>query len=271
MSATVAGSAPGAAEPLDREIQATLELVDELRQRSRRDELPGTVLLRAARACWLVGNTDWAKDFYKRAALVLTEYTLEQGRRTGTFEPYAAVAAGAAWASGDRDVLADCGRQLDTACEQMLSSIELPPEPLVRVGLLLTRMRIAWLREQSVLAREYDVEVARRAAGLDAWSKAAWQAERSIVCYQALSAFVALRTTTPTQMRALPPGQPSPRELARTALRALDQRLYDERARPPTVNDLVDEERLSFVAALESLNTPLPVLRLPVAPGKYRP
>jgi hypothetical protein len=270
MTASAVGTGPSAAEQLDREINATLELVDELRQRSRRDELPGAILLRAARACWLVGNTDWANDFYRRAAVTITEYALDQGRRTGTFETYAGAAAGAAWACGQRDVLAEIGRQLDSACEQMLNSIELPPEPLVRVGLLLTRMRIAWLREQSVLAREYDVEVARRAAGLDAWSKSAWQAERSIVSYQTLGAFITLRTTTPAQMRALPPGQPSPIEVARTALQALDQRLYDERARPPTVNDLVDEERLSFVAALESMSAALPRLRLPVAPGKHR-
>ncbi|HEU5318490.1 MAG TPA: hypothetical protein VFX49_20420 [Chloroflexota bacterium] len=270
MTASPVGTGSSAAEQLDREIQTTLELVDELRQHTRRDELPGAILLRAARACWLVGNTDWAKDFYKRAALTLTEYALDQGRRTGTFEAYAGVAAGAAWASGQRDVLAECGRQLDSACEQMLNSVDLPPEPLIRVGLLLTRMRVAWLREQSVLAREFDIEVARRAAGLDAWSKAAWQAERSIVSYQALSAFITLRTTTPAQMRALPPGQPSPLEIARTALQALDQHLYDERARPPTVNDLVDEERLSFVAALESMSTALPRLRLPVAAGQHR-
>jgi hypothetical protein len=268
MTTSVAGTAPSAAEQLEREINATLELIDELRQRSRRDELPGWVLLRAARSCWLIGNTDWAKDFYKRAALALTEYTLDTGRRNGAFEQYAHVAIGAAWACGQREVLADCGRQLDVAAEQMLNSIDLPPEPLIRVGLLLTRMRVAWFREQSVLAREYDVEVARRAAGLDAWSKAAWQAERGIASYTTLSAFIALRSTPATAARALPPGQPTPLEVAGAALQALDRRLYDERARPPTVTDLVDEELLSCVAAQQSLNAPLPALRLPIAPGK---
>jgi len=271
VTTSVAGTAPSAAQQLEREITATLELVDELRQRSRRDELPGWVLLRAARATWLIGNTDWARDFYKRAALALTEYALDTGRRNSTFEQYAHVAAVAAWASGQRDVLADCGRQLDIAAEQMLNNSELPPEPLIRVGLLLSRMRIAWLREQSILAREYEVEVARRAAGLDAWSKSAWQAERGLVSYTTLSAFIALRSTPATAVRALPPGQPTPLEVARTALQALDRRLYDERARPPTVTDLVDEEFLSCVVALQALNAPLPSLRLPIAPGKYAP
>ena len=271
MTASIAGSAPSAAEQLEREIDATLELVDSLRERSRREELPGWILLRAARGCWLIGNADWSKDFYKRAALALTAYALDAGRRNGAFEQYAHVAVGAAWASGQRDVLTDCGRQLDVAAEQIINNVDLPPEPLIRVGLLLSRMRIAWFREQSVLAREYDLEVARRAAGLDAWSKAAWQAERALASYTTLSAFVALRSTPATTARALPPGQPTPLEGARAALQALDRRIYDERARPPTITDLVDEELLSCVAALEAQNAPLPSLRLPIAPGKYAP
>ncbi|MGI8424971.1 MAG: hypothetical protein ACR2NO_12810 [Chloroflexota bacterium] len=268
MSASTLG-APSVNEQLEREINGTLELVDELRQRSRRDELPGWILLRAARASWLLGNASWSKDFYRRAASQLTEYALDVGRRTGAFEQYAHVAAGAAWMSREKDVLAECGRNLDSAAEQMLNSLELPPEPLIRVGLLLARFRIAWLREQSILAREYEVEIVRRAASLDAWTKSAWQAERGLVSFTALSAFASYRATTAAAVRALPPGQPTPVELARTALKSLDRWLYDRRARPPTVADLVDEECLSLVAALESSNVPLPVLRLPTTPGSY--
>src|SRR5690242_7848247 len=105
MAATLSHSTsgPSTTERIERELEQTLALVDDMRQRSRRDDLPGWVWLRAARACWLTGNTDWSRDFYKRAALALTAYTLDVGRRTGTMEQYAFCAIGAAWATGQRD------------------------------------------------------------------------------------------------------------------------------------------------------------------------
>ena len=229
------------------------------------EDLPGWVWLRAARACWLTGNTDWARDFYKRAAVALTNYTLDVGRRTGTVEQYGFRAICAAWASGQRDILSDTGRQLDVACDQMLTNLEFPPEPLIRVGLLMTRLRIAWLREQTVLVREYDLEIERRVNGLDAWSKAAWQSARGASSFATIRAFTTLRSSVG---RPSSPG-PSPVELARKALQLLDRELYEERAQPPNIGDLVDEEFLSFVTVLRNQNSTLPVLRMPVDPGKY--
>ncbi len=264
MTAAVQRQTP--AQRIERELESTLELVDELRRRSRRDELPGWVWLRAGRGCWLTGNLDWARDFYKRAAGGLAEYAMDVGRRTGTFESYAAAALGAAWMADQREVLADTGRQLDTAAEQMLNSVELPPEPLVRTGLLMTRLRASWYREQTVLVREHEAEVERRAGALDAWSKAAWQAGRDPLSHVAIRSLVNLRSATPG--RFTPPGQQTPTEIAKAAFQALDRHLNEQRAKPPSIGDLVDEELISLAAAFRAQNVPLPVLRMPVEPGK---
>jgi hypothetical protein len=264
---TATASRPGVRR-FERELDSTLELVDAMRERSRREDVPGWVWLRAARGCWLTGNLDWANDFYRRAATALALYAVDSGRRTGTFESYAAAALGAAWMCGQREVLTDTGRQLDTAAEQMLSSQELPPEPLVRAGLLISRLRGAWFREQSVLVREYEAELERRSAGLDAWSKAAWQASRNPLAHAAMRALTALRASA--SGRNAPPGQKTPAEVARAAVQDLDKYLYHQRAAQPTIDDVVDEELISLAVALKGHNVPLPALNMPVEAGSVR-
>jgi hypothetical protein len=253
---------------LTREIEQTLALVDAIRDRGRREEVPGWVLVRAARASWLMGNEAWAKDFYGRAATPLSEYAQETGHRTGTVEQYARLALSAAWACGDREILVEIARSIDLACEQVLSSVELPPDALTRVALLLTRLRAAWYRGQSTMVRDHVAEIERRTGGLDAWGKAAWQVSRGPVSLAAVKAIVALR---PEPGRSLPPtlpGQPSRSMVAIQAVQAVDQFIHDGRARPPMLSDLVDEELLSLVAALRDHNLPLPALRSPVEPRR---
>lgn len=260
---------PTAADQLQKEIDASLELVDEIRQRGRREVVPGWVLLRGARACWAVGNLDWARDFYKQAAVALSEYARDTGRRTGTLEQYAQLALGAAWISEDRETMSETGRALDITCDQMLTSTELPPEPLIRVSLLLTRLRIAWFRGQTVLAREHEIELERRLVQLDAWSKAAWQAERSPLSHAAIAAFIAPRGDGG---RGSLSASASSRSTAIVqAVQALDRVLYERRAKPATLADLVDEELLSFVAALRDQNFRLPVLHCRTQPGQVAP
>lgn len=239
---------------LNQEITSTLALVEELRGRSHREEVPGWLWLRAARASWLIGDMDGARALYGRAAPELLAYALEGGRRNGNFEQYAHLALGAAWLADDSQFLAETGRQIDLAAAAQLGSQDSAPEALVRVGLLLTRMRVAWYRGLNSAAKDFEAEIDRRAAGLDAWGKTFWQEGAGSLSFAAIKSIVGMKV-----------------DAALLAIQDIDRRLVQNRAHPPVVSDLVDEEYISFVVALKDYSIPLPQLVTPTAPGALAP
>jgi hypothetical protein len=252
----IARPAPPATDVLrkqaTREIGATLELFDQAQKASKRDGVPAWLWLRAARACWLKGDTGRARELYGRAATAWLEVALDAGRRTFTVEQYALLALGAAWMSRSQDLLADVGRQIDVAADQQLTSTDNPPEPLLRATLLLTRVRVAWFRGQTAAVKEQLPELERRLTALDAWGKTCWAEERGGPTVAFLKALYAIR--------------PDP---IKQVLQDLDKRLTERRGEPPMVSDLVDEEFISFAAAMRGFSIPLPRVTTPVAPGAF--
>jgi hypothetical protein len=244
----------GAAEPPEqilKEAEFSLALLDDLRAHSRRGDVPGSVWLRAARASWIVGNEQWARDFYKSAAPALITYAHEAGRRIGAFAQYAALALGAAWMSQDRDTLLDVCKQADSYADRQLNNLDNPPDPLIRVTLLLTRVRVAWYRGQKTTLQEHLPELERRANQLDATGKAFWTGDRGA---QTLAFYKVIYGGNRDQIQA--------------ALRELDRRLESNRAKPPTISDLVDEEFISFARKMEDLGIFLPKVVTPTTAGE---
>ena len=94
------------------ELDATLKLIDDTQRRSVRAIIPGPVWLRAARGCWLLAEMDWSANFYKRAAISILQSAQDDGRRQGFYAPLALLAIGAAWMSGDRDLLSSTGSNI---------------------------------------------------------------------------------------------------------------------------------------------------------------
>lgn len=243
---------PTLQDPIMREIASTLDLLDETRKKVRRDEVPAWLWLRAARSCWLTANMDRARDFYKHAATGLLDVALESGHRTGTFEQYAHLAIGAAWMADDQDLLAETGRQIERSAEHQLANVDNPPDALTRAVLTLTRLRVAWFRGQTAHVKELEPEIERRIVALDAWGKAFWIEERGAVSHGFIKALLAIK--------------PEP---IRLALQNLDTRIGELRVTPPTVNDLVDEEFVSFAAAMADYRIPLPRVATPTTPGRF--
>lgn len=233
------------------EVHSTLKLLDTMRQELRRDEVPGWVWLRAARACWLTGDLDRAKENYRRAAPLLTSLALGTGRRTGNVEQYANLALGAAWMTQEKNLLADTTAQIMAVAGQLAVSVDNPPEPLFRASLLLTHLRAAWYRHDVIAMEEVEPELERRVNSLDAWSRLAWQQER------ASNSFAVLRGLTNKTDAIL------------GALHDLDTVLKEQRGTPPSVTDLVDEEFISFVAGTKDLNVKLPHFVTPTEPGAF--
>jgi hypothetical protein len=243
-------AAPVLPDRLMREVDDTLALLDEVRAAGRRDDVPAWLWLRAARSCWLTDAVDLARDHYKRAAISMTALALETGRRTGNVEQYSHLALGAAWMSQDAPTLSETARQIDSFCEHQLSSTTEQVEALIRVTLILTRMRAAWYRGQKTPLKDLTPELDRRVNQLDAFGKSFWQAERGVVSAAFLKAY---GTVKPDPIRA--------------ALQEIDRHLQKERANPPTIVDLVDEEFISYAVALRDLQIPLPALHTPITPG----
>ena len=247
-------TAPSALQDrIHKEVESTLKLLDDTRQRARREEVPWSLWLRAARGCWLIGNTDWAKDFYRRAANGLVEHANTVGRRSGMYEEYGSLAMGAAWMTERQEFAADICRQIDQMADQQIKSLENQPEPLIRVMLLLTRLRAAWYRNLTPTIKELVPEIDRRVNQLEAWSKTFWQAERASASH---GFFKALLTAKPDPVKL--------------AIMELDKRLEELRAQPPNVSDLTDEEMISFAASLATTGTQLPPIRTPVSAGGIR-
>lgn len=240
-------------EQISREVDATLKLLDDTRNKSRRADVPGWLWLRAARGCWLIGNVDWARDFYRRSVPPNLETAQTSGRRSGNFEQYAALAMGAAWMSESEELLHETCRAVDQSAESQITSIETPPEAYIRVGLLLTRLRANWFRGQISVIKEIEPDLSKRVRALDAWTKSFWDAERGSSTHIFIKAVIDAKF-----------------EPIRQALGDLDRKLFENRTRPPTINDLVDEEFVSFATSMIDVGTPLPArVTTPVEPGMF--
>ncbi len=247
-------TAPPMSDQIVKEAEESLALLDEIREQGRRVQVPGAIWLRAARSCWIIGNEQWSRDFYKNAAPALLDTALDTGRKIGAFETYAGLAMGAAWMSQDRDTIVDVCRRADSYAEHQINNVDNPPEPLTRTTLLLTRVRVAWYRGQKLSLQEYLPELERRAAQLDAISKAFWSEERGAV----VTNFY--RQIFGTSGNA--------RDLITAAVRLVDAHLEKTRAKPPTIMDLVDEEFISFARKLEDLGIFLPKVTTPTVAGE---
>ena len=237
-----------------KEAEESLALLDEIREQGRRAEVPAAVWLRAARASWITGNEQWSRDFYKNAAPALIAVAQDVGRKVGTFAQYAGLAMGAAWMSQDRDTLLDVCKEADNYAEHQISNTDNPPEALIRVTLMLTRVRCAWFRGQKTTMQEYLPELERRANQLDAIGKAFWAGERGALTYSFYKVIYG-----------------GNRDHIQAAVRELDRRLVAQRAIPPTIIDLVDEEFISFARKMEDLGIFLPRVSTPTTAGEIPP
>jgi hypothetical protein len=243
--------------PLAREAALSLALLETLRARGRRTDVPGWIWLRAARAAWISGKEEQARQLYAAAAPVLISHALEAGSRIGCFEQYAQLAMGAAWMARDRPLLTDVCQKADAYAEGQLAAADAPTpgglapaDPLTRVTLVLTRIRAAWYRGQKALVKHLLAELDRRTSHLDAAGKALWQGERGFLVASFHKATASIR---PDAMQR--------------ALLEFDRWLERQRARPPTISDLVDEEFISFARGLADYHVALPKLTTPVRPG----
>ncbi len=234
-------------ERLQREAEATLQLLAGTTRQPERNAVPPWLWLRSARACWLMARPDEARDSYRQAAASLLRYATRQARETGTLETYASLALGAAWMAQDRDLQEDVASEVESAVAEELVAADTTTDPLLYAALLLTRLRVAWYSGQAKLLKETDQELQRRVSLLDPWSKAFWREGRGSRSHAAIMALVALKPPPIAQ-----------------ALQALDQWLVAQRARPPSIGDLVDEELAAFAATAAAYRIPVPHLATPV-------
>lgn len=240
---------PGVAldERLQQEVEATLQLLATINRQAGRNVVPPWLWLRSARACWLAARLDAAGDYYRQAAASLLRYATREARETGTLEPYANLALGAAWMTQDRDLLEDVASEVEATVGEELMAADTTTDPLLYAALLLTRLRAAWYSGQAKLLKDTDQELQRRVSLLDPWSKAFWREGRGSRSHAAITALLALKPPPIAQ-----------------ALQALDQWLVAQRAHPPSIGDLVDEELAAFAATAAEYRIPVPRLAMPV-------
>ncbi len=234
------------------ELDATLKLIDETQRRSVRAVIPGPVWLRAARGCWLLAEMDWSANFYKRAATAILQSAQDDGRRQGFYAPLALLAIGAAWMSGDRDVLATVGSTIDEACRSMIANTEMTPEPLVAASLHLTRIRVAWFQGRGESIQRLMPDLDRAVRGLDKWGEWYLEAERDI---HSITVFRTLLAQKPDPIKA--------------CIQKYNEYLVSQQAKSPTITELVDEEFISFASAIQDLGIELARVTLPIVPGKF--
>jgi hypothetical protein len=196
------------------------------------------LLLRAARACWLVDERDAMCVYYREAAIQLMEVA-DLSRRTGTVSEYWRLALGALWMAAnfseegkerttDQATLRSTAyKVLDVAQRMALAAAQ----PLDRISLEISRLRGAWLAGDLEFPRVLS-QVDQRAAALDVNNRGLWVGERDQLT---LAAIKTLTLERPERMSPV--------------LLALDEYITQNAAKPPTVMDVVDEELIALEAA----------------------
>lgn len=225
------------------ELDATLKLIDDTQRRSVRAVVPGGVWLRAARACWLLAEMDWASEFYRRAASLMLADGQQDGRRQAIYAPICMHVLGAAWMSSDRDLLDQTGTTIDESCRALTQSLDITPEPVFGATLQLTRVRVAWFLGRGDAIQKVMPDLDRSIRALDRWGQWYWEGERDIHSHAAIKAIVDRRP-----------------DAAKAALVKYDEYLGTQRASVPTASELVDEEFISLVSTAQDLGIVLPKL-----------
>ena len=238
------GARPGAVPsgpttPLGREIRYTLLHAQNYLVRLPRVEPDHLLLLRAARACWLVDELDAMCVYYREAATQLLAIVDVSARRTGTASEYWRLALGALWMNAthapegkertaDQAALRSTSyKVLDVAQRMVLTAAQ----PLDRVSLELSRLRGAWYANDLEFPRTLS-QVDQRAGALDANNRGLWAGERDQLT---LAAIKTITLERPERMGA--------------PLTARVEFIAQAAPKPPTIMDLVDEELLALEAA----------------------
>ena len=237
--ASAAARPAGPTTPLGREIRYTLLHAQNYLVRLPRVEGDHLLLLRAARACWLVDELDAMCVYYREAANQLLEIVDLNGRRTGTVSEYWRLALGALWMTAtyseegkertaDQATLRSTAyKVLDVAQRMALAA----GQPLDRISLEISRLRGAWYAGDLEFPRILS-QVDQRAAALDVNSRGLWTGERDQLF---LAAVKTLTLERPERMGA--------------PLTAIDEFITENAIKPPTIMDLADEELLALEAA----------------------
>lgn len=234
---------------IDTELDATLKLIDDTQRRSVRAVIPGGVWLRAARACWLTADFDWASDFYRRAASAMLVDAQQDGRRQGIYAPIAMHAIGAAWMSNDRELLDQVGGTIDESCKTLIQNVDMTPEPLFNATLHLTRVRTAWFLGRGDVLQKIMPDLDRAVRALDRWGQWYWDGERDIHTHTVVAALLDRKA-----------------DAVKAAMVKYDEYLSEQRGSSPTVSEFVDEEFISFVSTAQDLGVVLPKFGTNIAP-----
>jgi len=234
--------------PIGRDLIASIERVHKAEEAGHRRLITGPQWLRAARASWLYGDLERASYCYRAAVTPLLDAAERLGQPAHAYSYYASLALGATWmAAGeartaeDRRLLNETYRVVEIMAQQLLRAAW---HPLEQVSLETLRVRAAWLTLREAVAREGLARLPQPLAALDQVGRTVWNRQRDS---DSLTVYTALLTGR--QETWLP------------AVMELDRVLALAQARPPTVIDLVDEELLSFAAALVRRGLPEPQLR----------
>jgi hypothetical protein len=229
----------GPTTPLGREIQYTLLHAQNYIVKLPRVEPDPLLLLRAARACWLVDERDAMCVYYREAATQLLEVVDLNGRRTGTSSEYWRLVLGALWMAANHNedtkertsdqaaLRSTAYKVLDVAQRMALAA----GQPLDRISLELSRLRGAWYAGDLEFPRTLS-QVDQRAGALDVNNRGLWAGERDQLT---LAAIKTITLERPERMGA--------------PLTALDEYITQAAPKPPTIMDLVDEELLALEAA----------------------
>lgn len=255
-AAMMGRGAPGARSPLGHELAYVIEHAAAYLERGAKIEPAPIHVLRAARAFWLTGDVGQACRCYRAATEQLVELAETVGQRSGTLPEYFRLALGAAWMAAahstnekekanDQLTLRMTARRAQEHGDRMLITAA---QPLDKMAIELLRLRGLWLAgdpDADLLLSTID----RRLATMDANSKGLWMGERDQLT---LAAIKALLRERPERVGA--------------ALLQLDDYLGGLSTRPPSINDLVDEELMALQAAALKRGVRLvPLVRAPRA------
>lgn len=228
-----------ATSTLGRELLYTLRQAQNHLVRLPRAEPDALLLLRAGRACWLIDDADMMCVFYREAAAQLQAEVEAHGRRTGTAPEFWRLALGALWMTATYSDLPK-EKNTDQGALRMLTYQILDvgqrlaldaAQPLDRQAIELVRLRAAWYAGDAEVQRLLTA-AEQRAAAMDVNNRGLWTGERDQLT---LAAIKSVTRERPERMAA--------------ALAQLDEHLWANATRPPTIMDLVDEELLALEAA----------------------